>query len=103
MVLLAWGESALPAALDALDHPDHSAGPLIRSTWGPGAPRRAGAFWPGRVQGLEPALATALNATDPVVWQGRSDGDRTVDEVRWTGLDAVVRRFLERLPLDREP
>jgi hypothetical protein len=103
MVLLAWGESALPAALDALDHPDHSAGPLIHSTWGPGAPRRAGAFWPGRVQGLEPALASALNASDPVVWQGRSEGDRTVDEVRWTGLDAVVRRFLERLPLEREP
>ncbi|MEO6810108.1 MAG: hypothetical protein ABI353_13425 [Isosphaeraceae bacterium] len=103
MVLLSWGESALPACFDAIDHPDHSAGLLIRSSWGPSLPRRAGAFWPGRVSGLEPALASALAGSAPVVWQGRADGDRTLDEVRWTELDALVHRFLERLPMEREP
>lgn len=102
MVLLAWGESTLPACLDALDHSDRSAGPLIRSSWGPDLPGRAGAFWPGRVSGPGPDLVSALAASAPVVWQGKAVGDHAVDEVRWTGLDALVRRFLERLPLEPE-
>jgi hypothetical protein len=99
-VLIAWGDGVLASCLDAAAHPDRSAGPAIRAAWGPTAPRRAGALWTGRLSGLPPELAAALAEAPPVLWWGDRDGEHTRDEVRWTGLAATVRRFLDRLPLD---
>lgn len=96
-VLVGWGEGTLQAGLDAQEHPERSAAPSLRSAWGETPPRRAGAFWPGRLRGrLSPE-------TPPIVWSGRDDGATTVDVVRWEGLREVVRGFLERLPLDLPP
>ena len=105
-VLIGWGESALPACLDAREHPERSASEVIRSGWGPIPPQRAGAFWPGRVRGLAPAgtpVALALAETPPVLWSGRTEGAVARDILRWAGLSGLVRRFLEHLPLDPPP
>ena len=105
-VLIGWGETALPACLDAWEHPERSASEVIRSGWGPIPPQRAGAFWPGRVRGLAPAgtpVALALAETPPVLWSGRTEGAVARDIVRWDDLSGLVRRFLEHLPLDPPP
>ena len=105
-VLIGWGETALPACLDAREHPERSASEVIRSGWGPIPPQRAGAFWPGRVRGLAPAgtpITLALAETPPVLWSGRTEGAVTRDTVRWDDLSGLVRRFLEHLPLDPPP
>jgi hypothetical protein len=105
-VLIGWGESALPACLDAREHPGRSASEVIRSGWGPTPPQRAGAFWPGRVRGLAPAgtpISLALAETPPVLWSGRTEGAVARDTLRWAGLSGLVRRFLEHLPLDPPP
>ncbi len=105
-VLIAWGETALPACLDAWEHPERSASEVIRSGWGPTPPQRAGAFWPGRVRGLAPAGtpgALALAEMPPVLWSGRTSGAVTRDNVRWDDLSGLVRRFLEHLPLNPPP
>src|SRR5262249_55698791 len=98
-VLVAWGEGMLAAGLDARDHPDRSAGPAIRSAWGPASPQRTGAFWPGRLPAAGPP-APAPADSPPVVWTGARDGTTTRDVIRWTGLDGAVRRFLDALPLE---
>jgi len=105
-VLIGWGATALPACLDAWEHPERSASEVIRSGWGPIPPQRAGAFWPGRVRGLAPAgtpVALALAETPPVLWTGRTEGAVTRDILRWDDLSGLVRRFLEHLPLDPPP
>jgi hypothetical protein len=102
-VLVAWGDSTLSDCLKAKDQPDHPAGAAIRAPWGPIAPPRAGAFWPGRLRATAPAgspLAQTLAEAPPVVWWGRNDGPVARDFVRWTDLDGLIRRFLERIPLD---
>jgi hypothetical protein len=105
-VLVAWGDRMLADALDARDHPARSAGSELRSPWGSFAPQRAGAFWPSRLSGLaadgSPA-ASALAGAAPVLWWGRRDGATSRDELRWTGLRGLVRRFLDRLPLEPPP
>jgi hypothetical protein len=101
-VLIAWGERTAAAALDARDHPDRSAGSAIRACWGPRSPGRAGAFWPARLSGRAAAgspVASSLSGVEPVLWWGERDGPTSRDELRWTGLGGLVRRFLDRLPL----
>jgi len=104
-LLIGWGEPTLPAAFAAQAHPDRSIGNAFRSARGPLAPRRAGACWPGRLPGLpaDSPLGFALGAAPPVLWSGGGDGPATRDEVRWTGLRGVIRRFLDRLPMDPPP
>lgn len=105
-VLVGWGGSTLAACLDAQAHPERSASAAIRASWEPTPPHRAGAFWPGRLRALAPPgspAAAALAEAPPVVWSGRNGGTITRDSVCWTGLRGVVRRFLERLPLDPPP
>ena len=104
-VLLGWGEGTLASALDASDHPEHSAGPALRASWGPVAPRRVGALWPGRLPGLPEGspLAAALIGSPPILWSGTTSGLDSRDELRWESLREPVRRFLERLPLDPPP
>lgn len=98
-VFIGIGAGALDAALDAAAHPDHSASATIRAGWGSQAPHRAGAFWPGRVPGVDPRLARALIAAPPARWVGLARGAILDDEIRWKGLDAVVKQGLEGLPL----
>lgn len=104
-VLIAWGQTTLAAALDAQDHPEHSAGPSLRTTRPPQPPQRIGALWPGRLPGLDPGspLADGLKGAPPVVWRGALDGETSRDEVRWPGLRGVVHRVLDRLPMDPPP
>jgi hypothetical protein len=101
-VLVAWGDRMLTAALDAADHPGHSAGPTIRASWGSRPPQRAGAFWPSALSGRAAAgspVASSLAGAAPVLWWGGRDGPTSRDEIRWTELRGLVRRFLDRLPL----
>jgi hypothetical protein len=105
-VLLGWGDATLPACLDAAADPDRSAGAAIRASWGPDLPQRAGAFWPARLRALAPPgspAASALAEAPPVVWSGRDEAKTARETVEWTGLRRVVRRFLERIPLDPPP
>jgi hypothetical protein len=98
-VRLTWGDSALqtirakPAdgTLRKLLPPDGH------------APQRWGAFWPGRTAQaklLGGPLATSLAEGPPVVWSGHNELPGTHEVVRWPGLHELVRRVLERLPLD---
>jgi hypothetical protein len=107
-VLLTWGASAPSACRTARGRPDRSASATIRAAWGPSAPHRAGAVWPGRFRFRAAAtagspLAAALAEAPPVLWWGRTDGPVARDVVRWTDLRGLVRRFLDRLPLDPPP
>ena len=104
-VLVAWGEGMLADALDARAHPDRSAGPAIRASWGTSLPQRAGAFWPSRLSGRAAdgsPTSSALAGAEPTLWWG-SAGATSRDEIRWTGLRGLVRRFLDRLPLEPSP
>jgi hypothetical protein len=101
-VVLGWGETALAQGLDAFENPERSAGPLVRATWAGTAPPRAGAFWPGRLKALGGTAFAAANAP-PVLWWGRDEGRATHDVIRWAGLDGLVRRLLDGLPLDPPP
>jgi hypothetical protein len=103
-VLVSWGD-VLTASLEAKAHPEQSAGPTIRASWGERTPHRAGAFWPGRlgmsIQGSP--LTDALNASGPIAWIGQSDARSTRDDIQWPGLRSAVLRFLEKIPLDAPP
>jgi hypothetical protein len=105
-VLVGWGDTALTAALDTLDHPERSAGPALRAAWAERPPQRAGAFWPGRLRRLAPAgsaLAQVLDRSSPAVWTGRTEGGSALDLVTWPGLRELVRKWLDALPLDPPP
>jgi hypothetical protein len=95
-LLIGWGKTALVASLAAKSDPDRSLGTTLRALGGSTPPHRLGAVWPGRLD--SPLLAGA----PPVVWIGRneSQGKATRDVVRWAELRGVVRRFLERVPLE---
>jgi hypothetical protein len=92
-VWVGWGEATLETCLN--DTPDdRSALALIRPTWGPRPPQRAGVYWPGRWQGLDPI---GLADAPPVLWWGDRDGDTARDEVRWAGLRPFVARVVDRI------
>ncbi len=63
--------------------------------------------WPGRWAGLATEgspLAAALLDSEPVIVRGRWRSASTLDVgANWPGLDGLVRRFLERIPLDPPP
>jgi hypothetical protein len=102
-VLIGWGRGSLEKGLDALSDPSHSEAETIRRGWGASPPQRAGALWPGLLKRVSPPdspLARALHEAPPVVWRGWTSGETSRDEVRWTQLDAVIRRWLEMLPLE---
>ncbi len=93
---LAWGDTLPVRSLDASTNPAASAGALLRSATNP-SPERFVAFWPGKL----PALVSP--EAPPVVWTGRFDGDQSLDQIRWPGLKPLVKRLLDRLPLDPPP
>jgi hypothetical protein len=101
-VWIGWGEPALEAGLEAAGNEDKSAGRTIRVGWGAIAPQRAGALWPGRLGMISApgsALTTALAEAPPVLWVGRMDGRSSLDLVSWNGTRAVLKRWLDALPL----
>ena len=91
-VAVVWGDAILARAEKAASAPDAR----LRAEVGTKAQRFA-AVWPGRL----PALG--LPDAPPAVWVGSFDGSTSLDTVRWPGLKAVVRRVLDRLPLDPPP
>ncbi len=101
-VLIAWGEDALEDSRRARAAPD-------RSGWAAEGPPAAflASIWPGRVPGLAPVgspLASALLEARPITWRGTGgEPNEWKVEGRWPGLDGVVRRFLDRIPLDPPP
>jgi hypothetical protein len=102
-VVIGWGEPALPAALDAVGAPTHSAARLLRVNWGEVPPLRSGAVWPGRLRAIAApgtALARALAEAPPIVWTSEAGPTGPLDRVRWTGLRGVVQRWLDALPLE---
>ncbi len=104
-VFLAWGDRAWPESRAAVDDPARSARPwLIRSRTG-ALPSRVGAVWLDQLPRVPPGtpLAASLLDAPPIRWAGTNDGNRTIDEFWADGLDATVRRFLDRLPLDPAP
>jgi hypothetical protein len=99
-VWLVWGEVEV--------QPGRSLGPGLRalSPWGDRPPQRLAALWPGRLN-LAPTLgeplARTLAESPPVVWWGHDDAPSAHDVLRWSGLRDLVRRFLDRIPLDPPP
>lgn len=110
-VVVAWGVGVMAMSLEARAFPGRSAGSALREAW-PAletVPQRAGALWPGRVQlaGLAPDLAgsafeEALDDSSPILWWGMAKAAATLDHVRIDGLQGIVHRTLERLPLELE-
>ncbi len=92
----AWGPSVGARAAVAAADPSRSAGPALRAGLPAGSDRFV-AVWPGRLKALD------LPDAPPAVWSGRGPAGESVDEVRWPGLRASVRRFVDRLPLDPPP
>jgi hypothetical protein len=102
-VLAAWGEGMIDAARAARDRPDHSAGSVLGADWQATPPHRLGAYWPGRDPAIAlpgSAVARALGKAPPVIWRGSVLGGHSRDRVQWTGLKAVVREWLARVPLE---
>ena len=110
-ILVGWGGESIRETVEALDHPDRSAGPTLRLGgevlgWQGRPPARTGGIWPGRWPGLVPdgsPLAVALEGSPPIVWTGRNVGKTLRERFRWTDLDATVRRFLDLIPMDPPP
>jgi hypothetical protein len=105
-VIVGWGDGVLSDALLAVDSAEWSSGSAIRAGWGTSIPQRAGAVWPGRIQGVAPPgspLARALAQSPPIVWRGHADGEVSRDEVRWGGFRGLVKRWLDALPLEPPP
>ena len=105
-VLLAWGRASMEAGLNAWDHPERSASVTLRESWGSNPPQRCGAFWPGRLREIvSPGtdLEKSLRDAPPVLWDGRIEGRLFRDQVKWTGLSGVVKRWLDALPLVTPP
>ncbi len=102
---ISWGDGVLASALAAHDRPGQSAGAAIRSAWPARPPQRAGALWPGHLPGIaaESPPKAGLRESLPILWWGDSDDVTSRDEVRWSGLKGVVRRTLDRLPMDPPP
>ena len=49
-------------------------------------------------------MARALADAPPITWQVvRDDTFLNMVQVTWTGLDGIVRRFLDLIPLDPPP
>ena len=96
-VLIGWGGPALRDCLDAHDHPEHSAGPMLRNGLGPATTTAPGP------SGLAGSPGLAESGTSP-----RSSGgpDRRDHRPRRPALARPpwgVRRFLDRLPDDPPP
>ncbi len=104
-VFVAWGERAWAESREALDNPERSARPWLGKSRTGALPTRVGALWPDQIPLVPPGspLALSLAESPPVRWAGANEGNRTFDEVWAEGLDATVRRFLDRLPLDPPP
>jgi hypothetical protein len=110
-VVIAWGDDALSASIEAAATPDRSVAPLC-ADWalrGKTAPQRLGAVWPARCL---PALRRSdtttpmwqvLQQDPPAVWWGWTEPDKAQDTIHFSGLRQRVHQFLDKLPLDPSP
>ena len=106
-VLIAWGAGVLETSIIASKDPSRSAGPSFPRPR-PDLPPVAylGSLWPARVPGLLPEgtpLKTAIEAGQPVLFEGSWDALGLVASCSISRLDVPVRRFLELIPLDPPP
>jgi hypothetical protein len=98
-VRLGWGESAL-GAIRGEPGGATLQKPLLRDRH---PPQRFAALWPGRTAAARARaapLATALAEAPPILWSGQNQPPGAREVIRWSGLHDLVRRVLERLPLD---
>ena len=106
-VVVAWGDDVMEASRGAREHPERSAGRVLRESRIEPRSVLVGALWPARVPGLVPSgspLARALNASPPVTWTGAwKDAKAFHLAATWKGLDATIRRFLDLIPFDSPP
>jgi hypothetical protein len=110
-VVIAWGDDALSASIEAAAGPDRSAAPLCADWVGIGKtpPQRLGAIWPGRcwpaVRGMDTATPAwqVLQQAPPAVWWGWTEPDKAQDTIHFSGLRRQVHQFLDKLPLDPSP
>ena len=91
-LLIARGDAILDAALDAREHPERSASQTLRASWPAQLPN------PPEPSGLADSSTTWKG---PSLFLAAAEGAR--DEVRWTELRAVVRRFLEKTLNEGDP
>ena len=104
-ILIAWGRRPWPAALDARDHPEHSAGPALRHRGLKTAPNRAGASGPAAspasmpARSWEPASAVRL----PSSGAGRRGPEPRATRSAGPAYAASSAALLDRLPMDPPP
>ena len=109
--VIAWGEDALSASLEAMATPDRSAAALC-TDWardGENAPQRLGLIWPARcwppVRGVSATTPAwrVLTQDPPVVWWGWTGRDEARDSIQFSGLRQRVHQFVDQIPLDPSP
>jgi hypothetical protein len=111
-VLVGWGDRALESMFQAADRPEHSVRHGIEEAYTGSSsqpPGRLLCVWPGRVRlplkGLDGTtpLVQCLSQGPPIVWAGWNIGGQARDLISWCGLNGLVRRFLEAIPLASKP
>ena len=110
-VVIAWGEDALTASIEAAARPDRSIAPLcadwVRQKRSP--PQRLGVIWPARcwppIRGVDTTTPAwrALAQDPPAVWWGWTGADEAHDSIHFSELRQRVHQFLDQLPLDPSP
>ena len=110
-VVIAWGEDALSASIEAVGRPERSIAPLCAG-WerqGKSPPQRLGAIWPARcwppIRGVDKTSPAwqVLAQDPPAVWWGWTGTDQAHDSIHFVDLRQRVRQFLDQLPLDPSP
>jgi hypothetical protein len=107
-IFVTWGEGVLEASMAARDHPERSAGPMIRELLPAGnRTLAAGVFWPERIPEVGPngsPLLKNLDKASPIVWRVDTHRDQSIGlMVVWPGIKETVKRFLDAIPLDPPP
>jgi hypothetical protein len=109
--VIAWGDAALSASVEAAGKPDRSIAALC-TDWariGKGPPQRLGVIWPARcwppIRGVDTTSPAwrVLAQDPPAVWWGWTGADEAHDSIHFAALRQRVHQFLDQLPLDPSP
>ena len=107
-LVIAWGDDALSASVEAAKTPDRSIAPLC-TDWvrqGKNPPQRLGVIWPARcwppVRGVDTTTPVwrTLAQDPPAVWWGWTGTHAAQDSIRFSELRRRVHQFIDQLPLD---
>lgn len=110
-VVIAWGDDALAASIEAAREPGRSIAPLC-TDWarqGKQAPQRLGVIWPARCWPAARGMDTntpewqVLAQDPPAVWWGWTGPADAHDSIQYSGLRQRVHQFVDRLRLDPSP